>query len=90
MKTDLVFLHSEPLTFQILNEDGETELVPAGNPNLQVDLQHKELLQILRSTEKKFKVGKQSLNLDDLKSVREDHPEIICISCKGQIDLEDQ
>lgn len=59
------------------------KLISQGNQELSTELEYRRLVEILKSTEKDFKITKQPINFESLKEMVTRKPKIIHISCHG-------
>ena len=88
---DLVYFYSEPLVFEFLNPfSKKTSPESMGEYALQTDLEYRKLVEILRGTEKEFKILKQAINFQSFKEVVSKKPKVIHISCHGDYSYEER
>mmetsp|Transcript_11730 Transcript_11730/g.17953 ORF Transcript_11730/g.17953 Transcript_11730/m.17953 type:complete len:122 (-) Transcript_11730:3418-3783(-) len=81
---DLVFFYSEPLVDLFFDEKlQKLKYVSTGSQTLSTEVEFKRLLEILKSTNKEFKICKEAINFESLKEMVAKRPKIIHISCHG-------
>jgi len=64
------------------------ELVSSGSASLSTELEYRRLVEILKMTNKEFRIAKEAINYDSLKVMINKKPKMIHISCHGDFDHE--
>lgn len=86
-KPDLVFFYADPLMYQLTDQITlKKSLQSFETLKLALDMEFTKLCQTIRETEKEFKISKQPINFESVKTWMAKKPRILHISCHGDYD----
>lgn len=83
----MVYFYSEPLAAEVWDEANERyKLVSTASQQLSTENEYNRLVEILKSTQKQFRIMRQAVNFESLKVIISQRPSIIHISCHGDFE----